>query len=435
MTTSVRLAEWERVGPDTVPSLRGVDLGDGKVTRLAATLARERIIEVEELRTGLSIRAFSHVGRIALGDLVVTVEPKVGGTELLQLVRYAYDLRNLRLLERADFAEGVDLLQDLLVAQLLAEATELVSRGLARRYMQRVEELASPRGRIVVDGLIDGRFLHAGTLTSLHHPRSSDFTLNRVLHAGLLIGARVAVDTGLKMSVRRLAATIEKAVSPVTLNAGMLADARRSLNRLVAAYEPSLRIIELLYACQSLSFDDGGTLSVSGFLFDMNRFFQALLFRFLSEHLPDHEVHPETSIRDMIGYRAGANPRHRRAPRPRPDFLVKRQGATVAVLDAKYRDLWDFELPREMLYQLSIYALSQPRPATATILYPTMHGAAVDAVLELRDPAGGDIMGFVVLRPVVISQLIEAIGERAELARAEALAREWIRPALARVGE
>jgi 5-methylcytosine-specific restriction enzyme subunit McrC len=430
MTRLVRLGEWEHAGPDSEPSLRGAQLADGEARRLAGALSRERVLEVAELRAGLSLRAFSHVGRIALGDLVVTIEPKLGSAELLQLVRYAYGLRNLRLLGRADFAGGVELLQDLLVAQLLSEVTELLRRGIARRYMPRVDSLASPRGRLVVGQLVDGEFLHSGTLPSRHHPRSSDFALNRVLHAGLLFSARLAVDTGLKMSVRRLAAAFDGVVSPIALTEAVLAEGRRSLNRLVAAYEPALRIIELLYTCSSLSFEQGAAIRVSGFLFDMNRFFQALLLRFLSEHLPGHEMHAEASIRDMIRFRAGANPRRRRAPQPRPDFLVKRGGAVVAVLDAKYRDLWDRELPREMLYQLSIYALSQPRPGTATILYPTTHVGAVDAVLELREPVGGGVTGCVVLRPVVLAELIAAIEAPRDRSGARQLAHRWIRPAL-----
>ena len=56
------------------------------------------MLEVQELRTGLSVRSTSFVGRVRLGEIEVTVVPKLRSETLLTLLRYAYGLRNLHLL-------------------------------------------------------------------------------------------------------------------------------------------------------------------------------------------------------------------------------------------------------------------------------------------------------------------------------------------------
>ena len=74
---------------------------------------------------------------------------------------------------------------------------------------------------------------------------------------------------------------------------------------------------------------------------------------------------------------------------------------TIAVLDAKYRDLWDQSLPREMLYQLALYAFARVGGERVSgILYPTMDPAAREQVIAIQEPVSGRAMARVVLRPV-----------------------------------
>ncbi len=62
-------------------------------------------------------------------------------------------------------------------------------------------------------------------------------------------------------------------------------------------------------------------------------------------------------------------------------------------------------MPEHMLYQLAMYALSQPGGVEATILYPTISYDAEDARIIIRDPVYEEGRASVVLRPVNLLEL------------------------------
>ncbi len=406
----VRLREWEVAEPDArdAHGVRGVCLERDSDRALAAQLARAGLLEIAELKAGLRIGARAHVGRVQLGGVVITVEPKMSPGDLLDLLRYAYGLRNLSLFEAAPFATTGGLLQDLVVAQLLAEVRELLQRGLARRYVQRTERLSSPRGRIDIGAIATRYPLVDPSVQCRHHPRSADHHLNRVLRAALGLAEQVACDPALKFAVARIRAGLVDAVGPLRLDAVALRRAWDHVDRTTVSYTASLKLTEILYACSSLSLDGDAMTSLPGFLFDMNRFFQALVGRLLGEHLPRHDVRDERGLVGMMRYLPHLNPRKRRTPVPRPDFALLQRGRTVALIDAKYRDLWERELPRDMLSQLAIYAMSNPG-STSVSIFPTGSPGASEAVVEIRHPGGEAVLGRVALRPLVLPQLLAGL--------------------------
>jgi len=416
---SITLSEWETLSPANCDQLVGRYLDNSSSNqRIAEALKSKGMLSLMELRQGLQISSFSFVGRIRIGALNITIQPKLRVASLLRLLRYAYGFRRLELIGPA--AQMVDRcgLEDLLICQLNIEAEELMSRGLQRCYVQQDENLASPRGRINIDRLALGVGLATPTLPCRHFLRIEDTLLNRVLLAGLRLAGSLASLLELRRESRRLAARMEGHVTGINLDSAVLDQAAGMGTRLSTSYAPALSIIRLLIESQGIVLEDRTLTTRSpGFLFDMNRFFQALLSRFLKENLVDCSVREEHNLKGMMGYNPQFNPKLRQSPTPRPDYVVMQQGQLVSILDAKYRDLWEKPLPREMLYQLVVYAVSHRQKLQSSILYPTADPLASEARIDVTDPVFGKHLGQVCLRPVFLNEMEELVSINTEAGR------------------
>ncbi len=405
------LSEWQTAGPAERPDLKGLSL-EGTDGQEIKRLHQRGILSITELRQGLQVTSRSHVGRVSLRNLEIVVKPKLDGLRLMQLLRYAFGFRplDLHLFTRQEIAQFD--FEDILIHQLNQEVRELAERGLQKAYQPALERLASPRGRIDIRRIASEGGNHTATLPCLHHPRTEDTLLNQMLVTGLHLAAGMACSREVRRESKRVASFLAEKASVINLNLEVLERANSRVNRLTTSYRPALEIIRLLFEANGASVDGRGTgLRSRAFFFDMNRVFQAFVSRFLQENLENHDVEDERGLNGMVRYAAGFNPQGRKAPTPRPDFLIRKEGKTIIFLDAKYRDLWKEKLPREMLYQLVLYSLANPIRPQAAIVYPTIGAGAREARIEVQHPVSGQTMGQISLRPINLERAFELIEE------------------------
>jgi 5-methylcytosine-specific restriction enzyme subunit McrC len=415
---AVRLPEWTELTPAETGAgrvLRGLWMGEeGHVRDQVEALNRAGVLVITERRDGVAIRSRSYVGRLSVGPLEITIVPKISWSRWLSLLAFALELRGLVRTEHLDFDLESTSLVELLVLELVAEARDLLHRGLHREGVEKRARLEAPRGRIEFSTIARRGGIREAAVPCRFTRRSDDLPLNRVLLAGLRFAGSRTRDRKLRADAVRLAQQLEqRSVSQLSLSREFLQLAEGTLDRRTRRYAPALRLIRMLLEGESVSLEDGADgdrISLPGFALDMNRIWQQLLSRVLGEWAEDGvSVRDELPVSGVFG-RVSDFPSRRPLPRMRPDFAVFVDGRLRGFLDAKYRDLAERPLPREMLYQLAMYSLAQGG-SVAAILYPTDLPQAEEERVEVRHPVTGAVQATVALRPVLLRELEPLISE------------------------
>lgn len=422
----VRLQEWEtrEATRDPADPLRGRTLDDPAHRAVAARLGRR--LRIYETRHGLGISADQSVGVVQLGDLAIRVRPKLAVADMWHILVYALGFDDVMQPDSTELPLADCDIADLLAVLLLREAERLRRRGLRRRYVDRRSWLAQPRGRVNVTALAYAP--PRETLPCTWAESTTDTPENQVVRAGLAL-ARSGVRTPVIGSrLGRADAVWTDTASRQPLTSALLERVERERTRLTAMYEPAHRLVRWIWEGRAVDPElAAGDDELPGVLWDMARLFELFVARFLAEHLTTLQVTVQADLPHL--YRRIHDPRGGRVPRPRPDVVVKDASQVVGVLDTKYRDLWNTPLPREILYQMSVYALAWSNasvPVPGTVLYPQVGGPRPDVVLALTPAQAPPTR--IVLRAIDWAKAARLVHDRRGGEAAE-LAARWAGPA------
>lgn len=300
----------------------------------------------------------STIGALRVGDLSVSIRPKLPIARVLYLASYA--MGALRLREEAfEFAEAPTLIEVLALA-LTAAARQGFARGLLHGYRTEEESLYTVRGRIRIDEQVRRRFGVPLPVEVRYDDFTEDISANRLVKAAAARLGQLRISRESRIALARIDARLEN-VSLVEYRANEVPEVR--FDRLNEHYRKVVTLARLILRHQTIE-TERGTVPAVGFLMDMNRVFEEFVRR---------------ALREKLGLSDRTFPPPGKPP-PDPIFLDKKttdkktriklkpdlswwEGSTCTFVgDAKYKRIRDERVPNADLYQLLAYATALNLP-------------------------------------------------------------------------
>ncbi len=295
----------------------------------------------------------STVGALELGDLAVSIRPKLEVSRVLFLASYA--MGAFRLQDEPYAFEDKATLVEALAPALVAAARRAFGRGLLHGYRTEEEALHTVRGRIIVAEQIRRRFDIPLPVEVRYDDFTDDILANRLVKAAAsVLGAMHVEDAGAREGLRWMDATLG--------NVSLLRFSRRDVppvafNRLNEHYREVVELSRLILRYRAIEMDRGGV-RANGFLMDMNEVFQGFVTRALRESLgvSDRTLRSDKNLPGTVWLDQGQH------IRLRPDLSWWDGSTCTFVGDAKYKRIHDERVPNADLYQMLAYATALDLP-------------------------------------------------------------------------
>ena len=295
----------------------------------------------------------STVGALELGDLAVSIRPKLEVSRVLFLASYAMGAFKLR--DEPYAFEDKATLVEALAPALVAAARRAFGRGLLHGYRTEEEALHTVRGRIMGAEQIRRRFDIPLPVEVRYDDFTDDILPNRLVKAAAaVLGAMHIEAADAREGLRWMDATLGN-VSLLRFSPGDVPAV--AFNRLNEHYREVVDLSRLILRYRAIELGRGG-IRANGFLMDMNEVFQGFVTRGLRESLgvSDRTLRSDKSLPGTLWLDKG------RRVRLRPDLSWWDGSTCTFVGDAKYKRVQDERVPNADLYQMLAYATALNLP-------------------------------------------------------------------------
>ena len=358
------LREWERSEP--------VRLSVAERKALSRSLSPLAIEPAPDSENTYLLTPGATVGALEIGDLSVSIRPKLEIGRVLFLASYAMDAFKLRNRECFDFRDE-ETVVEALVAAFASAARRAFARGLLHGYRTEEETLHTVRGRIRVGEQIRRRFDIPVPVEVRYDDFTDDVLMNRLVKAA---AARLSLmrirSPRSRANLGWIDARLDNVV-PVEFSPNAVPDV--SFNRLNGHYREVVALARLILRHSAIETERGVT-RAAGFLMDMNRVFQDFVTLALREALglSDRTFRSDSGIR-------GVTLDEGCSVELKPDLSWWDGQDCTFVGDAKYKRVRDDRVPNADLYQLLAYATALDLPS-GLLVYA--QGEADDVVHRVR---------------------------------------------------
>ena len=300
-----------------------------------------------------SLTPSSIIGALEIGDLSVSILPKLDISRVLFLASYAMGVFKLREMERFNFEDAASLIEALASALAVA-ARRAFASGLLHGYRTEEEAMHTIRGRVRIAEQVRRRFGVPLPLEVRYDEFTDDITANRLVKAAAARLGRMRVRSPQsRASLRWVGARLAN-VSLVEFPANAVSEV--AFDRLNAHYREVVALSRLVLRHTSFEAGRGGN-RAPGFLMDMNKVFQDFVTQALRETLrvSERTFRADDYIPHVTLDEAGR-------VLLKPDLSWWDGRTCTFVGDAKYKQIKDERVPNADLYQLLAYATALNLP-------------------------------------------------------------------------